>query len=123
MNFNTSIGLGAIFVMYNMLMRRRGRSGKVFLLVGPSGVGKNTLMNGIVSHFNNNDTPCCVFPERSITRPTHHPDDEKHEIMTEAEFATCERSGEFAVTWEAYGFHYGIKHNSIVSPLETSIQI
>jgi phosphonate metabolism protein PhnN/1,5-bisphosphokinase (PRPP-forming) len=71
------------------------------LVVGPSGAGKDTLLNAARDAFR--DDPRIHFARRAITRPAD-PGGEDHEPVTEPEFAM--RS--FALSWSAHGLHYGI---------------
>jgi ribose 1,5-bisphosphokinase len=71
------------------------------LVVGPSGAGKDTLLNAAKDAFSND--PRVHFVRRVITRPAD-PDGENHEPVTEAEFAMRD----FALSWSAHGLRYGI---------------
>jgi ribose 1,5-bisphosphokinase len=77
--------------------------GTLFLIVGPSGAGKDTLIaaarTALDARF--------VFPRRVITRPSE-PDGEDHEVTDELSFAARERAGAFALSWRAHGLAYGI---------------
>ena len=71
------------------------------LVVGPSGAGKDSLMNGAKAALRGD--PRIVFARRAITRPPD-PDGEDHESVSTAEFATRD----FALSWSAHGLSYGI---------------
>jgi phosphonate metabolism protein PhnN/1,5-bisphosphokinase (PRPP-forming) len=71
------------------------------LVVGPSGAGKDSLLNAARDAFR--DDPRIHFVRRVITRP-EDPYGENHEPVTEAEFATRD----FALSWSAHGLRYGI---------------
>jgi phosphonate metabolism protein PhnN/1,5-bisphosphokinase (PRPP-forming) len=71
------------------------------LVVGPSGAGKDSLLNAARQAFR--DDPQVHFARRVITRPAD-PDGENHEPVTEAEFA----ARDFALSWSAHGLRYGI---------------
>lgn len=71
------------------------------LVVGPSGAGKDALLNAARTAFR--DDPLIVFARRVITRPPD-PHGEAHEAVTEAEFETRD----FALSWSAHGLRYGI---------------
>jgi phosphonate metabolism protein PhnN/1,5-bisphosphokinase (PRPP-forming) len=71
------------------------------LVVGPSGAGKDSLLNAARDAFR--DDHRVHFVRRVITRPAD-PDGENHEPVTEAEFG----ARTFALSWSAHGLHYGI---------------
>jgi ribose 1,5-bisphosphokinase len=78
--------------------------GTLILVVGPSGAGKDTLLDAARAHFQ--DAPGILFWERIITREDQT--GEKHTSVSEVDFARLESSGEFFLCWEAHGLHYGI---------------
>jgi ribose 1,5-bisphosphokinase len=71
------------------------------LVVGPSGAGKDTLLNAARDAFR--DDPRVHFVRRVITRPAD-PNGENHEPVTGAEFA----ARDFRLSWSAHGLRYGI---------------
>jgi ribose 1,5-bisphosphokinase len=71
------------------------------LVVGPSGAGKDTLLNAARESFRRDAR--VGFARRVITRPVD-PGGEDHEPVTETEFA----AREFALSWAAHGLRYGI---------------
>ncbi|WP_454711795.1 phosphonate metabolism protein/1,5-bisphosphokinase (PRPP-forming) PhnN [Cupriavidus nantongensis] len=89
-----------------------GASGTFFFVVGPSGAGKDSLMDGARAALDDN----YVFARRVITRPDGAAG-EAHEAVSEAEFARRQRSGEFLVTWDAHDLRYGLPR-SLMSELE-----
>ena len=76
------------------------------LVVGPSGAGKDALLNAARVAFR--DDPRVHFARRVITRPPD-PDGENHEAVTEAEFD----ARRFALSWSAHGLRYGIPLDAV----------
>ncbi len=84
-------------------------SGWLVTVVGPSGVGKDTLLSA--AHTALADDKRFVFARRVITRPaekTLHAGAENHIPMSESEFGIARDAGVFALHWPAHGLHYGI---------------
>jgi phosphonate metabolism protein PhnN/1,5-bisphosphokinase (PRPP-forming) len=79
--------------------------GILFPVVGPSGAGKDTLLDGV------RDTlaadPRFLFAQRTITRPADA-GGEAHRAVSVAEFEIEEAEGRFALSWRAHGLAYGI---------------
>ncbi|SIS00573.1 phosphonate metabolism protein/1,5-bisphosphokinase (PRPP-forming) PhnN [Williamsia sterculiae] len=71
-------------------------------VTGASGVGKDALLDAARWRC----PSAVVFPQRTITRPTGPGED--YRSVDEAEFVTARARGEFAVSWQAHGLHYGI---------------
>ncbi|MCZ8374202.1 MAG: phosphonate metabolism protein/1,5-bisphosphokinase (PRPP-forming) PhnN [Beijerinckiaceae bacterium] len=80
-------------------------SGCVIAVVGPSGVGKDTLMDAARAALAGE--PRFGFVTRVITRP-REAGGEAHQPMTEAEFVEARARGLFALHWHAHGLDYGI---------------
>lgn len=74
------------------------------LVVGPSGAGKDTLMNAARARFQSDAT--IAFARRFITREDQA--GEQHEAVSEADFARLEQEGGFFLSWHAHGLDYGI---------------
>jgi len=83
----------------------RGR-GVLVLVVGPSGAGKDTLIEAAKRALG--DDARFHFVRRVITRPADA-GGEAHEAVTETEFA----GREFALQWQAHGLRYGIPAEAI----------
>ena len=76
--------------------------GRLIAVVGPSGVGKDTVMRAMAAA-----RPGLRRVRRVITRPAD-PGGERHEPVSEAEFAARLREGGFALHWRAHGLRYGV---------------
>lgn len=74
-------------------------------VVGPSGAGKDTLMDGARTALAGD--PRFLFARRVITRPAAA-GGEDHEPATPADFARMRDQGDFALWWDAHGLSYGI---------------
>ena len=92
---------------------RRGKIGRflgvLILVVGPSGAGKDTLLNGVRAALGEHST--MRFVRRVITRAAPGPGElgeEAHESVSEQEFEVREQAGDFALHWRAHGLRYGI---------------
>jgi phosphonate metabolism protein PhnN/1,5-bisphosphokinase (PRPP-forming) len=79
-------------------------TGRLFVILGPSGVGKDTLIGGAVAA-----DPSLHWARRVITRP-EEAGGEPFEGVTEDEFARRLAAGAFALHWQAHGLHYGLPH-------------
>lgn len=80
-------------------------SGTLAVVVGPSGAGKDTLMNLAARHFAGR--PDIHFVRRVITRDGDA-GNEDHRSVSDADFDAMEKAGAFAVSWQAHGLKYGI---------------
>ena len=76
----------------------------LLLIVGPSGAGKDTLINGARAALAGHRVR---FVRRVITRAAEG-GEEEHDTVTEQAFELRRAAGEFALTWRAHGLHYGI---------------
>jgi ribose 1,5-bisphosphokinase len=77
--------------------------GRLVLVVGPSGAGKDTLIDRASAALRADAS--VVFPRRVITRAASG---EQHDTMDAEGFESAARAGAFALTWEAHGLRYGI---------------
>jgi ribose 1,5-bisphosphokinase len=78
--------------------------GRLVLVVGPSGAGKDTLL-GLVKTACADDRRI-VFPRRLITREAS-PSEDNEEISAEA-FQRAVAGGDYAMHWEAHGHRYAL---------------
>lgn len=74
-------------------------------VVGPSGAGKDALIEGAKLALA--DNPAFVFPMREITKPAGAKG-EPFIAVDEATFEARRRSGEYALSWRAHGYGYAI---------------
>jgi ribose 1,5-bisphosphokinase len=79
--------------------------GHLVLVVGPSGVGKDSIIRGAQEQLSGNRN--IVFPRRVVTRPVDAIA-EDHDVMSEMAFSLAIAGGEFALWWRAHGLGYGI---------------
>lgn len=77
----------------------------LILVVGPSGAGKDSLIDGARATFTGD--PSVHFAHRCVTRPTGA-GGEDHFALSEAAFAATERAGGFLLSWRAHGLAYGV---------------
>jgi ribose 1,5-bisphosphokinase len=78
--------------------------GRLILVVGPSGAGKDTLL--ALARTACADDPNIVFPRRVITRPASA-SEENEEVSLDA-FRDALARGEYAMHWEAHGHCYAL---------------
>nr|WP_319947152.1 phosphonate metabolism protein/1,5-bisphosphokinase (PRPP-forming) PhnN [uncultured Shimia sp.] len=76
-------------------------------VVGPSGVGKDTVMQEMAAR-----NPEVVLIRRVITRPSSA-GGEAFDGVSEAEFRAMETAGHFVLCWQAHGLSYGIPRAQI----------
>ena len=74
---------------------------RVFAVVGPSGAGKDTLMEAAARR------PGVALVRRVVTRAPEA-GGEDCDCVTPAEFARRRKAGDFALDWDAHGLSYGI---------------
>ena len=86
-------------------LSRGWRQGRLILVVGPSGVGKDTLIAAARERLANDSR--FHFPLRVVTRDGDAAR-EVHDSVTEAQFRQMEEAGAFCLSWQAHGLHYGV---------------
>lgn len=79
--------------------------GKLVLVVGPSGAGKDTLLG--LARAACADDSGIVFARRVVTRPASSAED--NEQMDIDAFRAARAQDAFAVHWEAHGHAYGLR--------------
>ncbi len=77
--------------------------GTLYLVVGPSGAGKDSLISAAAQHR----ADLWVAP-RMITR---EPVDNEHIEISAEEFNDLKRQGHFLLNWDAHGLRYGISRD------------
>jgi len=87
-------------------------TGRLIAVVGPSGVGKDSVMAGLQAAM-----PGMHLVQRVITRAPGL-GGEDYDAVTTAQFETLVKDRAFAAHWEAHGLHYGIPA-TVKSKLET----
>jgi ribose 1,5-bisphosphokinase len=82
--------------------------GRLILVVGPSGAGKDTLLQFARARLHHRTD--ILFPRRVITRPPDRAPNptEAFESVSPAEFERRRAAGEFALHWHAHTLHYAI---------------
>lgn len=74
-------------------------TGKMIAVVGPSGVGKDSVMSGLCLAKTD-----LSLVQRAITRAPDHLG-ENHISLSEKEFENAKTAGQFVLDWKAHGFH------------------
>ncbi|SDJ91419.1 ribose 1,5-bisphosphokinase [Bradyrhizobium sp. Rc2d] len=78
--------------------------GRLVLVVGPSGAGKDTLLR--LAQAACSEDHDIVFPRRVVTRESST--DEDNVALGSDEFRRAQQHGDFAVHWEAHGHSYAL---------------
>jgi len=79
--------------------------GRLVLVVGPSGAGKDTLIDGAAGRLGRLGE--FRFPRRFITRPADA-GHENHVPVSHEAFERMRRNRKFALSWQAHGLAYGV---------------
>ena len=85
--------------------RESPRRGTLFLVVGPSGAGKDSLIDGARLAFLGDLR--FVFPRRYITRPANA-GGENHIPVVGEMFDTMVHRGDMLLDWHAHNLRYGV---------------
>ncbi|MGO4170952.1 phosphonate metabolism protein/1,5-bisphosphokinase (PRPP-forming) PhnN [Bosea sp. TAF32] len=95
-------------------------AGALVLVVGPSGAGKDTLMDAGRAGLAGD--PRFRFARRLITRPAMA-GAEDHDSCDEAAFREAEVKGDLALSWRAHGLSYGIPAAELAGIAEGAVVI
>ena len=79
--------------------------GTLFLIIGNSGSGKDSIISGVINKFPSN-LKRIYAPKRYINREPS--ESEKNIAITAENFKEMEEQGKFALSWQIYGLSYGI---------------
>ena len=94
-------------------------TGTLIFVVGPSGVGKDTLLDGARVAFSKD--PRVHFLRRDITRPASA-GGEDHNPVTVEQFEANRAIGAYALTWDAHDLRYGLPKSEL-APLERGTSV
>ena len=87
-------------------------SGRLFTIVGPSGCGKDSILNALQPRL-----PSLKVAKRVITRPKNG-GDEDHVYLCQRLFDRAAQDGSFLFKWHAHGLSYGVP-TSILDDLKS----
>lgn len=90
------------------------KNGRLIIVVGSSGAGKDSVIKAAQKHFEAN--PRVDFVRRVITRECN-PSAEIHDSVSEEQFKQQQSRGDFSVWWHANGLYYGLP-SAVHSDLE-----
>lgn len=88
-------------------MRGSGAVGRLVYVMGPSGSGKDSLINYVRDRLDRLGDDHIVIARRYITRPPES-SGERHIALSPACFAARQKADDFALSWSANGLGYGI---------------
>lgn len=100
-------------------MKSETEQGTLWLIVGPSGAGKDSLLDGARTRLG--DSPDHVFVRRDITRPADA-GGEDHNPVTVDRFEAKRSAGAYGLSWGAHGLFYGVPA-SIAEDLTRGAQV
>jgi len=84
---------------------KKNYPGTLFLVVGSSGSGKDSLIHGLLNKYPSNLRQLHIV-KRYITRPPS--ETEQNYSVTVNEFKNLESQKKFALKWHIYGLDYGV---------------
>ena len=80
-------------------------TGRLVLVVGPSGAGKDSVLRGAAQALKGD--PRFMFPRRIITRQADN-NSEDHDTINQKDFEIAAAEGYYMLHWNAHGNFYGI---------------
>ncbi|UUX50003.1 phosphonate metabolism protein/1,5-bisphosphokinase (PRPP-forming) PhnN [Nisaea acidiphila] len=86
-------------------MQNEAGTGILWLVVGPSGAGKDSLLDGAKELLR--ESPQHVFVRRDITRPAEAGGEDHNPVSVEI-FESKRNRGEYSLSWGAHGLFYGV---------------
>lgn len=89
--------------------RQRIATGALALVVGPSGAGKDSLINAARSALAGDNR--FVFARRVVTRASHEAS-EDHDAIAPDAFERAAAEGAFLLSWRAHGLGYAIPRSA-----------
>ena len=84
-------------------------NGMLVVVVGPSGVGKDTLLAAAARHFASEER--MLFVRRAITRDAAS-GGEDHDAVSRETFDQMVADGAFSIWWGAHGLKYGVPRSA-----------
>ncbi|MFN9773711.1 MAG: phosphonate metabolism protein/1,5-bisphosphokinase (PRPP-forming) PhnN [Burkholderiales bacterium] len=91
-------------------MTLRELSGRLLVVVGASGAGKDSVIAAWLASIDEATRPHRA--RRTITRPAHDAS-EDHEPVDAARFESLRAARAFAFHWDAHGLRYGVRHEAL----------
>jgi ribose 1,5-bisphosphokinase len=88
-----------------MTLKKKNYPGFLILVVGNSGSGKDSIINGVIEKYTE-DTRKIHLVQRYITRPPS--ETEKNLTISPIKFKEMGKRGQFALKWHIYGLDYGV---------------
>jgi ribose 1,5-bisphosphokinase len=86
-------------------------SARLVYVIGPSGAGKDSVLGALRGGLQD-ERQSLHWARRSITRPASA-GGEQHEPLDFPAFEATEKTHGFALSWQANGLRYGIRHTEL----------